>query len=170
MSLDIIQQTLSRLREDGVPISTCVPDYINDKVGIFGILGNDIIQHFDVFELKFVQHVKKISIANDFVPYGSVNKLKLSVNKFLTINKTMNSVVRDNFSVNISNRFNSLSDNDSDSCSSCRNCLCRFRCAGVRNFTVSAARDDESRSKASRDGDELKNKKSKKKKKKNLSM
>ena len=75
MPLDNIDQTLSRLREDGVPISPSVPDYINDKVSIFGILGNDIIQHFDVLELKSVEDIKMIRIYNGFVPYGSVNKL-----------------------------------------------------------------------------------------------
>ena len=48
-----------------------------------------------------------IRISNGFVPYGSVNKLKLTVNKILSVNIIKNSVVRDNFSVNISNRFNS---------------------------------------------------------------
>ena len=56
-----------------------------------------------------------------FVHYGSANKLKLAVFKFLTyVNKTENSVIRDNFTVNIENRFNTLSNDDSDNCNSCK--------------------------------------------------
>ena len=43
ISLENINQTSSKLREDGVPISTSVPDYVDDKLNIFGMLRNYII-------------------------------------------------------------------------------------------------------------------------------
>ena len=62
ISLENINQTSSKLREDGVPISPSVPNYIDDKVSLYGILGTDIIQRFDVFDLKSVQDVKMIRL------------------------------------------------------------------------------------------------------------
>ena len=62
-------------------------------------------------------------------------KLKLTVNKFLpSVNKTKNSFVWDNFAVNIRNKFDTLINDNLENSNSCINCLCRFNCAGIRNF------------------------------------
>ena len=91
------------------------------------------------------------------MPYGSLSKIILTVNKFLPsiIETNKNSVVTDKFAVNIRNRFNTVSKDNSDNCNSCKDYLCRFRYAGFRNFNFPAARDCDSRSKASQVRDEL---------------
>ena len=112
MTVNSIGSTLEKLKDAGVPISTNVPKYHNDSINICGILGNDVLQHFQVFEFKCVLNGKMLRLSNGFIPIGSINSLVIDMNnaKHSCNHKSGLPGASDNIACPVSNQFDSLND------------------------------------------------------------
>ena len=70
VSVPEITDHLTNLGKAGVPLSYSVPCYQGDSLVIKGILDNDLIQHFQVFELTESAGYKVLRVTDGFVPIG----------------------------------------------------------------------------------------------------
>ena len=126
-----ICDSIAKLRELGVPLSGNVPRYNNDNIKIDGIIGNDILQKFSVFELQNVFNVKMLRVANGFVPIGSIESLLAEIDS--EISKSIYSVPalpdsKAKYCIPTRNKFSCLDqleindDFNSNSCGSLSDC------------------------------------------------
>ena len=107
-----ITDHLTNLDQAGVPLSYSVSCYQGDSLVIKGTLGNDLIQHFQVFELTESVGYKVLILTDGFVPISSIpivkctfqNKEKMSENAKVE-SKTVKCV---GSSVPTSNKFKPL--------------------------------------------------------------
>ena len=81
MQVEDINKSIEQLSLSNIPISSNLPKYSNDSVTIVGVLGNDILQHFQVFEFSSVKECKLLRLTNGFVSIGSITSLLAEVSK-----------------------------------------------------------------------------------------
>ena len=118
MHVEGINQFISSLKEADFALSPSVPEYAQNKIKIFGILGNDLIQHLRVFEINHVQGGKMLRLTDGFVPIGSLMNFDLKVSKTLC-NETSNEcycsdAIVIEYDVNTNNKFSKLTECDDD--------------------------------------------------------
>ena len=76
VSVPGISGHLTNLDQAEVPLSYSVPCYQADSLVIRGMLGNDLTQHFQVFELNESAGYMVLRLTDGFVPIGSIPKVK----------------------------------------------------------------------------------------------
>ena len=96
MSADNLGTSVDDLREK-YSISPSYPNIVDDKISISGIIGNDILQSFDVFELISVGNGKMLKISDGLVPIGNLKLID-------------NALQKQNSHVHSANKIDSLSD------------------------------------------------------------
>ena len=78
-----LKNTLKYLKENSVTISPSFPPIKNNYVKLDGILGNDVIQHFDTFQSVPFRNCKLLQLDDGFIPIGSIGKLISEGNKIV---------------------------------------------------------------------------------------
>ena len=81
MQVEGINKSIEQLSSSNIPVSSNLPKYSNDSVTIVGVLGNDILQHFQVFEFSSVKECKLLRLTNGYVPIGSIKSLLAEISK-----------------------------------------------------------------------------------------
>ena len=112
MSAKGISNTIKRLSQTGIPLSTNLPEYTKDSIKICGILGNDVLQHFSVFELENIFNGKMLRLCNGYVPIGSVGSLLAEVRdcKYTCAsNVSKTNLSHKNDCIALNNKFSDLS-------------------------------------------------------------
>ena len=79
-------------------LSPSVPAYSDDKIKIFGILGNYIIQCLNVFEIINILGGKMLRLTDGFVSMGSITDFDQEISNSLSAQK-------DNFTVTEGDNF-----------------------------------------------------------------
>lgn len=112
MTVPGITNAIAQLKSVGISLSTNIPLYSNDEIKIAGILGNDLLQKFKVFEIQDVLGGKMLRVSNGFVPIGCISSLFLELNNKINVNKRTVSAKNhtDKFSLKICNKFDCLDD------------------------------------------------------------
>ena len=114
MYIDGMNTLIDNLNETSFALSPSVPTYSDDKIKIFGILGNDIIQCLNVFEINNILGGKMFRLTDGFVPIGSITNFDLEISKPLSAQKDKSSLTEGNnfVPVTLHNRFSILEESE----------------------------------------------------------
>ena len=111
-NIDLHVRGISKFMENAashnIPVSPNAPKYKNDSVKLFGIIGNDLIEKFKVFEKQNINNCNLLRLSNGFVPMGTVTDLKAEMVPPVHTDNNNNGELK----VDNSNRF-SILQNDS---------------------------------------------------------
>ena len=100
-----ISDSISNLKESGIPLSCNLPVYKNDSIAINGILGIDVLSKFKVFDLSSLSTQGLLRLSNGFIPVGTINSLTAEV-----VDKLYSDIPEMEPSVSLRNKFSSLSE------------------------------------------------------------
>ena len=115
ISIPQMSSHITKLKDFGVPLSHGVPEYPSDSLIIRGILGNDWLDYFSVFELTTCQGFRMLRLSDGFVPIGDISKVNCSFHKsanyskFKRIKSSSNPPYGNNYNVPLNNKFDLLS-------------------------------------------------------------
>ena len=104
------------MKQSDISLSTNIPDYRDDSISLCGILGNDILQHFKVFEYKDVCNGKMLILSNGYIPVGSVSALIAQLGDIIpndTLKTNLSQHSNCNACLPLENKFSVLNEIDS---------------------------------------------------------
>ena len=81
MEMKGINNLLKSLEQANCAVSPTMVKSSNDKLTLYGMLGNDIIQHFKVFELCDLFGGKMLKLTNEFIPIDPISRFNLTRGK-----------------------------------------------------------------------------------------
>lgn len=87
MQVNNIEQTLMQLNKNHIPLSPNTPEYRNNSITLYGVIGSDLLHYFSVFELCQFQNAKLLRLTNGFILFGKIANLNLTINKSFPKNK-----------------------------------------------------------------------------------
>ena len=112
MNVKGITNNINELRNKNFELSSNIPSYCNDQVNICGVIGNDILSKFSVFEYCSINKNKFVRLANGFIPVGPICKLK-NIDVNCDIGRVKEGRIANelkNNTVSSTNKFNVLND------------------------------------------------------------
>ena len=70
----LLEETLAHLKDD-ITISPSFPSFKDNTIQLSSILGNDVIEELVSFEMIKFRQGKLLSLADGFIPIGSLSRL-----------------------------------------------------------------------------------------------